>query len=346
MNAHSITRLKKLFAPVFVLILAVLVTGGPAKAGDVEDHIISTETGFYYTVQKGDTLWDLSQRFSDSPWQWPDLWQYNPDLPNPHLIYPGQRIRIYNKTFSGEKDRDPEPEKQVKEQEPEKEYFDFSSINSVGFIRETAAEPSGTLFQSMGDKWFVSQGDRVYIRPEPGSELSVGDTFFLHRTISPVRDPETNKRIGVQHLLTGIAEITETKEGLAIGNIMASFREILEGDKLIPFMVRNQKLELKPGVNGLEAKIIKSEDDWKTMGEHMIAFIDKGSDHGVEVGQKYHALYPVMEDTGVRTLEARELEREEMGSVIVLHTEDKASTVLITESEQDLSQGMPVRAMR
>lgn len=346
MNAHSITRWKKLFAPVFVLILAALVAAGSAKAGDVEDHIISTETGFYYTVQKGDTLWDLSQRFSDSPWQWPDLWQYNPDLPNPHLIYPGQRIRIYNKTFLGEKDKEPEPEKQ--EKETDKKYFDFSSINSVGFIRQTAAEPSGTLFQSMGDKWFLSQGDRVYIRPEPGSNLSEGDTFFLHRTISPVRDPETNERIGVQHLLTGIAEITETREDqdLAIGNIKASFREILEGDKLIPFMIRDQKLELKPGVNDLEAKIIKSEEDWKAMGEHIIAFIDKGSDHGVEVGQKYHALYPVMEDTGLKSVESRELEREEMGSVIVVHTEDKASTVLITESKQDLSQGMPVRAMR
>ncbi|MFW6011440.1 MAG: LysM peptidoglycan-binding domain-containing protein [Desulfosalsimonas sp.] len=343
MNAHLNTRLKKLFAPVIVLILAALVTAGSAEAGDIEDHIIKTETGFYYTVQKGDTLWDLSERFSDTPWQWPDLWQYNPDLPNPHLIYPGQRIRIYNKTFHGEKESRLEPEKQ--EKEPDKDYFAFSSINSVGFIREKAAEPSGTLFQSMGDKWFLSQDDRVYIRPEPGSDLSVGDTFFLHRTISPVRHPESNRRMGVQHLLTGIVEITDIKENLAIGNIMASFREILEGDKLIPFMVREQKLELKPGVSDIEARIIKSEDDWRAMGEHIIAFIDKGSDHGIEIGQQYQVLYPVMEKPGARSTEARELEREEMGSVIVLHTEDKASTVLITESKQDLSRGMPVTAM-
>jgi len=58
------------------------------QKGDVE-----YEAGFYYTVKKGDTLWDLSQRFSDTPWQWPDLWHENQQLPNPHWIYPGERIR-------------------------------------------------------------------------------------------------------------------------------------------------------------------------------------------------------------------------------------------------------------
>lgn len=342
MKANALARLKKLFIPAILLIFAALVLAGPAHA-EIEDHIIKTDTGFYYTVQKGDTLWDLSEKFSDSPWQWPDLWQYNADIPNPHLIYPGQRIQIYKKTFAEDKKAEPEPE----EKEPDKEYYTFSKINAVGFIRENAVIPSGTMFQSLGDKWFVSTNDQVYIRPAASAELSPGDTFFLHRTISPVRDPETNERIGVQHLLTGIVEIQELEENLAVGRIMASFREILEGDKLLPFFPRQQKLELKPGVTGIEGKIIKSEDEWKAMGEQLIAFIDIGADHGVKVGQKYQVLYPVMEKKrqGSST-ELKELEREEIGSVVVIHTEKTTSTVLITESKQDLSEGMPVTALR
>ena len=58
-----------------------------------------TENGYYYTVQKGDTLWDLSRRFSATPWVWPELWQENSEtIANPHLIYAGQKIRLTRMT--------------------------------------------------------------------------------------------------------------------------------------------------------------------------------------------------------------------------------------------------------
>jgi hypothetical protein len=47
-----------------------------------------------YTIQKGDTLWDLSQKFLNNPWYWPKIWSLNPTIENPHWIYPGNKLRI------------------------------------------------------------------------------------------------------------------------------------------------------------------------------------------------------------------------------------------------------------
>lgn len=48
-----------------------------------------------YTVVKGDTLWDISALYLDSPWLWPRLWQVNPEIDNPHLIYPGDKLTLF-----------------------------------------------------------------------------------------------------------------------------------------------------------------------------------------------------------------------------------------------------------
>ena len=48
-----------------------------------------------HVVQPGDTLWDLSSKYLNSPWVWPRVWSYNPHITNPHWIYPGQVVRFH-----------------------------------------------------------------------------------------------------------------------------------------------------------------------------------------------------------------------------------------------------------
>ncbi|MBW2661025.1 MAG: LysM peptidoglycan-binding domain-containing protein [Deltaproteobacteria bacterium] len=105
-------------------------------------NTLEHETGFYYTIQKGDTLWDLSQRFFDSPWQWPGLWNENNQIANPHLIYPGERIRLLHKRWI----KNISVKTPIKSDKKEAPYYTYSAIDSIGFIRK---EQKNLLTQSV-----------------------------------------------------------------------------------------------------------------------------------------------------------------------------------------------------
>jgi nucleoid-associated protein YgaU len=67
------------------------VTQPPAPAPASGSRDVAPEN---YVIQRGDTLWDLSGKFLESPWYWPKLWSYNPQIENPHWIYPGNPLRL------------------------------------------------------------------------------------------------------------------------------------------------------------------------------------------------------------------------------------------------------------
>jgi len=65
-----------------------------ASAAMAQDVPVRTDHPQEYVVVKGDTLWDISAKFLEKPWQWPAIWRANPQIANPHLIYPGDRLTL------------------------------------------------------------------------------------------------------------------------------------------------------------------------------------------------------------------------------------------------------------
>lgn len=310
-------------------------------AARVEDHITRTETGFYYTIQKGDTLWDLSEQFSNSPWVWPEMWRYNPHIKNPHLIYPGQKILVYKKEWEGEKAA-PVAEKPL---EKIQTFQAFTDIERVGFIRETPVDPAGTIFKVQGDATMINTGDLVYIYPEPGApQLSVGNKYTTYRTFSPVKD-ENGTDYGFQHFLTGVVEITSMEPEFAIGHIINAYRDILVDDQLMRYQERAVDIPIQKSVRELDGKIIKPEKDEVLIGQYSTVFIDKGEKDGVRPGQFYSVYIQESARPGSKALKEIILTPYLIGEIIILHTEKTTSTALITNSKQQILPGNLVRAL-
>lgn len=335
---------------VVFLIVTIAFPGAIASAQDSET--VEHGAGFYYTVKKGDTLWDLSQRFADSPWLWPDLWQRNGQIANPHRIFPGERIRIYHKDWIERMRKQPEPEPEpepvevVQAPEPEEiptETITYPAIDSVGFIRLEKAGSFGKIFKVEDDKWLISQGDLVYITPEAG-ELEIGSHYTIFRTLDPLRDKKTKTMIGYQHYLLGIVEITDIQDEFALGEIFRSFEAIKVGDQLMNYIPADPQIGLTESVKGLKGKIISAREGEKLIGAHMLVFLDKGSNAGVARGQRY-LVYE--ERTGKLSAESKKvlnLPPVDYGTLLILHVEDNTATALVTASNKNIAPGDSFRA--
>jgi hypothetical protein len=337
-----------------ILLLLTLLLPSSSAAADKID-VVESETGFYYTIQKGDTLWDLSQHFSDSPWLWPELWEDNDQITNPHWIFPGERIRLYKKSGSQtviQTDPDApvtvspvQPVKPVKPMADRKKagpFFVFSSIDQVGFIRKPPVTPSGTIFEVQGRKVMMSEGDKVYVRPSADIAQGVlipGSRHAIFRYLKPTDADNSMDTIGTQHLILGIVEVTKKEPDMVIAEILKSFRDIRVDDMLMPFNRRDPKIEIVASTPGIDGQIIAAEDHNELTGELMLAFIDKGRADNIQVGQQYSIYNQKKQVVENDEFSAKKLPPVDFGTFLVLHTEQTTSTVVITNAMKTINPG-------
>jgi LysM repeat protein len=311
----------------FILSIVVLAHNFSALAAEVETGagpaVVEHETGFYYTVQKGDTLWDLSQKFSDSAWQWTELWRENEQIVNPHRIYPGERLRLYRREGAhkyGGTDKSAETKATT---EPGAIEFYFSAIDHVGFIRKEPVKPHGTIYKVREPKVMIYEEDIVYIRPAGNASLAPGERYTIFRTLKPIRNIDNNAYIGIQHYLTGVVEIFHQDEQFS--------------NRRVP------RIRLQQSQEGIQGRVIEGEEHQTMMGDTVVAFIDKGQQDGIKPGQFYSLYY--QDEHRVTTASGEEVlyTPVDFGELFVIHTEKTTATVLITRTEKEVNAGSTIR---
>ena len=336
-------RIKSLFSIEwwFIITGVFVLWGFTADASAEEPSTIELESGVYYTVKKGDTLWDISNRYFNTHWIWPQIWCENQQIMNPHRIFPGDRLRLYHQLWDAP--LPPETPEQIvissmihqpvtHQPVMEPSYFVYSSIHRIGFIKEQPVEASGRIALLRGDKMvqktILGQDESIYVIPSENTILKVGDVYAVYRPPMPVKDTESNKPVGVQYYKTGLIKITESREGFAVAKIEKSFRSVMVNDILLPYEQRSSKIQLVPGIDDIDGKILMSEESSMIFGNDDVAFINKGMEDGIQIGQTY----AVYEEYSIEAM----IDKVDFGSLLVLHTEDTTATVLITRSDRSI----------
>ena len=294
---------------------------------------VEHEASVYYTIRKRDTLWDISYRFFDTPWQWPDIWSENNQIANPHRIYPGDRIRLFQR-----KDLEKSVDTNI-DIEKKPLYYFYSSIDKIGFIRKEPVNPLGTIFKVKDDKEMISKGDLVYIRPNEDASFIQGSKFTVYKTLKSLRDGKTNSYIGIQYYLTGIVEIIKKEPQFVVARVVKSFRTIEVNNLLMPYVKRLPKVILTESKKELKGKIIVSEERASIIGDNTVAFINKGSKNGVKSGQSYTIFYQEKKRLDPAIKADVLLPPVDFGTLLVLHAEETTATVLITSAEKSIYPG-------
>jgi hypothetical protein len=362
MNGRN--RFRKAAAAGFMAAFLLTLPGGlraetpAAETGDpgLEAELVKTETGIYYTVKKGDTLWGLSRKFADSPYLWPDLWSGNPQIANPHRIYPGERIRLYRRE---DVDRipavaveppveatetalvEPLPMEPPVEEKPAKPLgvFNYSRIEQVGFIRKPPVEPYGRIFKVRDPKKMIATDDIVYISHEGGHDLMPGRRYTVYRTTNYVWEETSGEYLGVQHVILGVVEITQDKSDYSVGKVVRAYINIKVDDLLMPYERRLGRINRQPSPKGLSGHVIMAEEHNLIIGDNVIAFIDRGERDGVKPGQAYNVVYRDQGRIQSKAREKIELDPVVFGEFLVIHTEENTATVYITKAVKNITPG-------
>ncbi len=367
-------------SPLMTLLLACLLLAGVAQGQEAvpESDTIEpakdeaaksegqTSVSEEHTVVSGDTLWDLCGKYLKNPWYWPRVWSYNPEITNPHWIYPGNVVRFYpGGGGPGEIDiisRDmevPVPDDIALDEEllPEDmvemagNIMKMKTLKAVkilrnAFVTKDELDEMGTVRASREEKEFLSEGDRIYLDFKDLSGVNVGDRFTLYRTVSKIDHPVTGEFIGYFTKVLGACEIVSIAETSAVAVISTSTDPIIRGDMVGPMMDKLTK-DVGPMPNEVEVRgyIVGSSIEHLTnFGENHLVFIDQGSEQGVHEGNVFDVVR--REDGLFMPGEGKQegkwdksMPAEIYARIMVVDARPTASTGLVMESIRELRIG-------
>ena len=293
-------------------------------------------------VEEGDTLFSICEDYFTDGWKWPGIWALNPQITNPHWIYPGDIVRLRSPDGA-----EVQPGEVVRAVNYTVGATNASQVSlNEGFISEEEMKKVGTLKYSTEVRRFLSEGNPVYLSFEHLDEVRVGQQYSVYKVLNDVVHPQTDEVVGQKINVLGIVEIDSVEENVARGHITSSYAEIERGMKLTPLLPQRQSVSPKQNLLDLTGVIVDSFREVRELGQFHLAYVDKGSKDGVQIGNR---LFVLRRGDGKLELDDDVVEKlpwEQVGELLVVETRDHNSTVLITRAARELKVGDRVQMQR
>jgi hypothetical protein len=297
-----------------------------------------------YVVQVGDTLWDIAGRFLKDPWYWPEIWYVNPDIQNPHLIYPGDVLgliyidgqpRITNLRGSAYRLSPQARATPLSEAVNSIPYESVAAFLSSGVVIEKGeAETLPYVLATRGEHLIAAAGNQVYVRGLSENDATTG--FNVISIGDPLRDPDDGHLIGYQGDLVGEGRLSRRGDPATL-SLTDTMQEVVQGDRLIPEFV-DVPLNFLPRAPGsvIDGRIISVVGGVTQIGQYQVVILNRGANDGLEVGDVLSVFQTgdiIPDRVGGGKVR---LPDEDAGTVMVFKVYDRISYALVMEATQTI----------
>ena len=321
-----------------------------------------------YVVKTGDTLWDISKVFLRDPWYWPEIWYVNPQVENPHLIYPGDVLKLVyidgqprvtvadrgGPTESGGGKRlSPQVRREPLSQAVTAIPYDViaSFMGRPTLLDENQVKTAPYVVALRDGHVVGAVGNEIYAK---GVGSAAADTrYSVIHVEEKLYDPQTRELLGYSGMYVGSGPVATTGDPAKL-LLTDSTREALQGDKLFPESV-DVNVDFVPHAptSDIDARVIAVRNH-TVMGQYQVVALNRGQRAGLEPG---HVLAisqagGVVRDTfskgGMRATttstsrgvgKAVKLPDERIGLAMVFKSFDRMSYALVMETSHEIRQG-------
>lgn len=340
------------------MIIGVVAAAMLSLSAWAENAVLKAGHPDEYTVKKGDTLWDISSTFLSSPWKWPEIWHANPQIDNPHLIFPGDLIHLVyidgQPRLTSERtlkllpggginaDAKLSPSVRVLENDQAITAIPLDRINSFlshsRIVEAADLESAPYMLAGPQKRIVVGAGDEAYARGKFADGLT---NFGVYRKNQVFVDPQTREVLGVYALGVGSVSIKDIKKDVATLNVVRANEEIRMGDRLLPSEDRATTSVFYPSApdSEIKANIIAVEGGVTQVAKYNVVMVNRGDREGLKPGNVL-AIYKKGEVVTDRVAGGKvQLPDERAGLLMIFRTFKKMSFALVLESDQVLAVG-------
>lgn len=305
-----------------------------------------------HTVKKGDTLWDISEHYLKTPWQWPLIWSENDYITNPHLIYPGDKVVI---------GKDANGRTVIKVVPANGQPYEFSDKKLSATIFMLSPQLAGLKFSTTP----LTGNGKVLGQQDVGTMACQGDTILLklntnvavgqRLNILALEDEVKNGKtvVGYLYQTSAIARVSKINDdGLVEAVIKAGTREVEKGQIVLAGApaVTPKRVTFRTPTLSSRGKIIDIFDGVSSgvKGSSLdLAFIDLGQNQGTKTGDLLDA-YKVIElkENPKSKASPTLTSRLYTGIIMVLDAKENSSMCLVLDSRDAITKDLAVGILK
>ena len=309
-----------------------------------------------YIVQKGDTLWGLSNKFLNQPWYWPEIWYMNPQVNNPHLIYPGDVINVFyvggrpyltvnsETRVTGIERLSPsmrgEPIEATQKVIPIQIIEQFLTRPQI--VDANQLEESPHIVGSRDNRIIYGANDSVYARG--ANNLTEESKLHVYRPGTVFKDPDTGDVLGYEAIHVGDGEIVNEGDPATV-YLTSATREVLRGDRLLEIETIDADTAFYPRAPSeeIDGKVIHLSDAITQVGTYQIVVSNVGKTQGLEKGHvvTINKAGRLTRDAYAKKDQSEEIQlpNEPTADAIVFRVFDNISYLFILDADRPVRPG-------